>query len=120
MASLRGKRTNIYEYLEPAQCKFAIGPMDTTQEFQPFDTSVSLHGWFSPAQDPDFEAMAAWLSGNVDRKTFFYKMHKHLGNNHKKWAGKKSENENIMKSLNKRKKKNSRENSGTNLCCRGS
>ena len=80
MASLRGKRTNIYEYLEPAQCKFAIGPMDTTQEFQLFDTSVSLHGWFSPAQDPDFEAMAAWLSGNVDRKTFFYKMHKHLEN----------------------------------------
>ena len=53
--------------------------MDKTQEFQLFDTSVSLHGdWFSPAQDPDFEAMAAWWSGNVDRKTFFCKMHKHL------------------------------------------
>ena len=100
--------------------KFAVGPMDTTQEFQLFDTSVSLHGdWFSPAQDPDFEAMAAWLSGNVDRKTLFYKMHKHLRNYYKKWAGKKSENENIMNSLNKRKK-NSRESSGTNLCCRGS
>ena len=80
--------------------------MDTTQEFQLFDTSVSLHGdWFSPAQDPDFEAMAAWLSGNVDRKTFFYKMHMHLGNHYKKSAGKKSENENIMNSLNKRRKK---------------
>ena len=100
--------------------KFAVGPMDTTQEFQLFDTSVSLHGdWFSPAQDPDFEAMAAWWSGNVDRKTFFSKMHKHLQNHYNKWAGKKSENENIMNSLNKRKK-NSRENSGTNLCCRGS
>ena len=100
--------------------KFAVGPMFTTQEFQLFDTSVSLHGdWFSPAQDPDFEAMAAWLSGNVDRKTFFYKMHKHLENHYKKWAEKKSENKNIMNSLNKRKK-NSRENSDTNLCCRGS
>ena len=48
--------------------------MDTTQEFQLFDTSVSLHGdWFSPALDPDFEAMAAWWSGNVDRKTFSIK-----------------------------------------------
>ena len=38
--------------------KFAVHPMDTTQEFQLFDTSVSLHGdWFSPAQDPDFEGM---------------------------------------------------------------
>ena len=100
--------------------KFAVVPMGTTQEFQPFDTSVSLHGdWFSPTQDPDFEAMAAWWSGNVDIKTFFYIMHKHLKNPYKKWAGKKSENENIMNSLNKRKK-NSRESSGTNLCCRGS
>ena len=100
--------------------KFPVGPMDTTQEFQLFDTSISLHGdWFSPAQDPDFEAMATWLSRNVDRKTFFYKMHKHLENNYKKWAGQKSENENIMNSLNKREK-NSRENSSTNLCCRGS
>ena len=48
--------------------------------------------------------MAPWWSGNVDRKTFFYKMHKHLENHHKKWAGKKSENENIMNSLNERKK----------------
>ena len=79
--------------------------MDTTQGCQLFDTSVSLNGdRFSPAQDPDFEAMAAWWSGNVDRKTFFYKMHKHLKNDYKKWAGKKSENENIMNSLNKRKK----------------
>ena len=40
--------------------KFAVGRMVTTQEFQLFDTSVSLHSdWFSPAQDPDFEAMAA-------------------------------------------------------------
>ena len=93
--------------------------MDTTQEFQLFDTSVSLSDCFSPAQDPDFEAMAAWWAGNVDRKPFFYKMHKHLKNHYKKWAGKKSENENIMNSLNQRKK-NSRENSGTNLCCRGS
>ena len=86
--------------------KFAVVSMDTTQECQLFDTSVSLNGdWFSPAQDPDFEAMAAWWSGNVDRKTFFYKMHKHLKNDYKKWAGKKSENENIMNSLNKRKKK---------------
>ena len=100
--------------------KSAVGPMGTTQEFQLFDTSVSLHGdWFSPAQDPDFEAMAAWLSGNIDIKTFFYKMHKHLENHCKKWAGKKSENENNMNSLNKREK-NSRENSGNNLCCRGS
>ena len=100
--------------------KFAVGPMYTAQEFQLVDTSVSLYGdWFSPAQDPYFEAMAAWLSGNVDRKTFFYKMHKHLENHYKKWAGKKSENENIMNSLNKRKK-NSRENSGTNQCCKGS
>ena len=68
--------------------------MDTTQEFQLFDTSVSLHGdWFSSAQDADFEAMAAWRSGNVNRKTFFYKMHKHLENPYKKWAGKKGENE---------------------------
>ena len=49
--------------------------------------------------------MAAWLSGNVDRKTFFYKMHKHLENHYKKWAEKKIENENMMNSLNKRKKK---------------
>ena len=68
--------------------------MDTTQEFQLFDTSVSLHGgWFSPAQNPDFEVMAAWWSENVDRKTFFHKMHKHLKNHYKKWAAKKSENE---------------------------
>ena len=84
--------------------KFAVVPMDTTQEFQLFDTSVSLHGdWFSPAQDPDFEAMAAWWSEYVDGKTFFHKMHKHLENNYKKWAGKKSESENIMNSLNKKK-----------------
>ena len=31
-------------------------------------------------------------------------MHKHLENPYKKWAGKKSENENIMNSLNERKK----------------
>ena len=31
-------------------------------------------------------------------------MHKHLENHYKKWAGKKSENENMMNSLNKRKK----------------
>ena len=49
--------------------------------------------------------MAAWWSGNVDRKTFFCKMHKHLKNHYKKWAGNKSENENMMNSLNKRKKK---------------
>ena len=89
--------------------KFSVGPMDTTQEFQLFDTSVSLHDdWFSPAQDPDFEAMAAWWSGNVNRKTFFYKMHKNLKNHYKKCAGKKSENENIMNSLNKRKKNQDR------------
>ena len=100
--------------------KFAVVSMDTTQECQLFDTSVSLNGdWFSPAQDPDFEAMAARWSGNVDRKTFFYKMHKHLKNDYKKWAGKKSENENIMNSLDERKKK-LKENSGTKLCCRGS
>ena len=85
--------------------KFAVVPMDTTQEFQLFDTSVSLHGdWFSPAQDPDIEAMAPWWSENVDRKTFFYTIHKHLENHYKKWAGKKSENENIMNSLIKGKK----------------
>ena len=56
----------------------------TTQEFQLFDISVSLHGdWFSPAQDPNFEAMAAWWSGNVNRKTFLYKIHKHLENHYK-------------------------------------
>ena len=54
-------------------------------------------------QDPDFEAMAARWSEYVDGKTFFHKMHKHLENSYKKWAGKKSENENIMNSLNKRK-----------------
>ena len=41
--------------------KIAVVPMHSAQEFQLFNTSVSLHGdWFSPAQDPDFEAMAAW------------------------------------------------------------
>jgi hypothetical protein len=74
---------------------------------------------FSPAQDPDFEAMAAWWSGKADGKTIFYKMHEHLENNYKKWTGKKRENENMMNSLNKRQKK-SGENSGTKLCCRGS
>ena len=84
--------------------KFAVVPMDTTQEFQLYDTSVFLHGdWFSPAQDPDFEAMAAWWSEYVDGKTIFHKMHKHLENNYKKWAGKKSEIENIMNGLNKKK-----------------
>ena len=42
--------------------------------------------------------MAAWWSGNVDRKTFFCKMHKHLKNQ------KKSENENMMNRLNKRER----------------
>ena len=52
--------------------KFAVVPMDTIQEIQLFDTFVSFHGdWFLPAQDPDFEAMASWWSGNVDKKTFF-------------------------------------------------
>jgi hypothetical protein len=78
--------------------------MHTTQEFQLFNTSVSLHGdWFSPAQDPDFEAMAAWWSGKADGKTTFYKMHEHLENHYKKWTGKKRENENMMNSLNKGK-----------------
>ena len=48
--------------------------------------------------------MAAWWSGNADRNIFFYKMHNHLENHYKKWPGKKSENENMMNSLNKRKK----------------
>jgi len=106
LASLRGKRTNIYEYLAAAQrTKFAVVPMHTAQEFQLFNTSVSLHGdWFSPAQDPDFEAMAAWWSGKADGKTIFYKMHKHLENHYKKWTGKKRETENMMNSINKRKK----------------
>ena len=69
--------------------KFDVVLMVTTQEFQLFDTSVSLHGdWFLPAQDPDFEAMVPWWSGNVDRKIFLYKMHKHLENHYKKWAEK--------------------------------
>ena len=93
--------------------------MDKTQDFQLFDTSVSLHGdWFSLAQDPDFDAMAAWWSGNANGKTIFYKMHKHLENHYKKWTGKKGKNENMMNRL--KREENSRENSGTNLCCRGS
>jgi len=83
--------------------------MHTTEEFQLFNTSVSLHGdWFSPAQDPDFEAMAAWWSGKADGKTIFYKMHEHLENHYKKWTGKKRENENMMNSLNKRKENQER------------
>ena len=79
--------------------------MDTTQEFQLFDSSMSLHGnLLSPAQDPDFEAMGAWWSGNADGKTISYKIDKHLENHYKKWTGKKSKNENMMNTLNKRKK----------------
>ena len=79
MASLGGKRTNIYEYLAAAQrTKFAVVPMHTTQEFQLFNTTVSINGdWFSPVQDPDFEAMAAWWSGKADNNTAFFKMYKH-------------------------------------------
>jgi len=64
--------------------------MHTTQEFQLCNTPVSLHGdWFSPAQDPDFEAMAAWWSEKADGKAAFYKMHEHPENHYKKWAAKK-------------------------------
>jgi len=71
--------------------------------------SISLHGdWFSPAQDPDFEAMAAWWSGKAEGKTIFYKMHEHLQNHYKKWTGKKRDNENTMNSLHKRKKNQER------------
>ena len=52
--------------------------MHTTQEFQLFNTSVSINGdWFSPAQDPNFEAMAAWWSGKANNNTAFFKMYKH-------------------------------------------
>ena len=79
--------------------------------------TVLLHGdWFSPAQDPDFEAMPAWWSGQADGMIIFYKMHKHLENLYRKWTGKKSKNENMMNSSHKREKNNS----GTKLCCRGS
>ena len=89
--------------------KFAVVPMHTTQEFQLFNASVSLHGdWFSPAQDPDSTAMAAWWSGKANGKTISYKMHEHLENHYKKWTGKKRENENMMNSLNKRKKNQER------------
>ena len=70
--------------------KIAVFPMHSAQEFQLFNTSVSLHGdWFSPAQDPDFEAMSAWWSGKADGKTMFYKIHEHLENHYRKWTGKK-------------------------------
>ena len=98
---------NIWQLLKEQIC---CCPRGYNIKISTIYTSVSLHGdWFSPAQDPDFEAMAAWWSGNADKKTFFYKIHKHLKNHHKKWAGKKSENENMMNSLNKRKKKFKRE-----------
>ena len=52
--------------------------MHTTQEFQLFNTTVSINGdWFSPAQDPDFEAMAAWWLGKANNSTAFFKMYKH-------------------------------------------
>jgi hypothetical protein len=98
---LKEKRTNIYEYLAAAQrTKFSVVPMHTIQEFQLFNTSVSLHSnWFSPAQDPNFEAMATWWSVKADGKTIFYKMHELLENHYKKWTGKKRENENMMNSF---------------------
>ena len=91
MASLRRKRTNIYEYLAAAQkAKFSVVPMHITQELQLFFTSVSIHGdWFSPAQDTDFESMAAWWSGKADDETIFYKMHMHLENHYKELTRKK-------------------------------
>lgn len=83
--------------------------MHATREFQLFNSSVSLHGdWFSPAQDPDFEAMAAWWLEKADGNTIFYEMHEHLENHYKKLTGKKRENENMMNSLNKRKKNQER------------
>jgi hypothetical protein len=98
---LKEKRTNIYEYLAAAQkIKFSVVPMHTSQEFQLFNTSVSLHSnWFSPAQDPDFEAMAAWWLGKADGKTIFHKIHELLENDYKKWTGKKRENENMMSTV---------------------
>ena len=67
--------------------------MHTTKEFQLFDAFVSLHGvWFSPTQDPDFEAMAACLLGKADGKTNFYE---HLEKNYKKSTGKRRESEDI-------------------------
>ena len=45
LASLRGKRTSIYEYFTAAQrTKFAVASRHTTQEFKLFNTSESLHG----------------------------------------------------------------------------
>ena len=45
LASLRGKRTSIYEYFAAAQrTKFAVVSRHTTQEFQLFNTSAFLHG----------------------------------------------------------------------------
>ena len=44
----------------------------------------------------------------MDGKTIFYKMHEHLENHYKKWTGKKRENENMINSLNKRKKNQER------------
>ena len=67
--------------------------MHTTQEFQLFNASVSLHGvWLSPTQDPDFEATAAWLSGKADGKTILYKIHEHFENHCKNSMGKKEGN----------------------------
>ena len=44
-ASLRGKRTSIYEYFAAAQrTKFAVVSRHTTQEFQLFNTSASFYG----------------------------------------------------------------------------
>jgi hypothetical protein len=39
---LKGKRTNLYEYLAAAQrTKYSVVPMHTTQEFQLFITSIA-------------------------------------------------------------------------------
>ena len=90
-SALSGKRTNLYTYLATAQkTKYTVVPIHTEEEFQLFNSSVSLNGnWFSPNGTPDFEGMAAWWTAKADGKNIFYKMHEHLESHYKKWTDKK-------------------------------
>lgn len=88
LSKLHGKQNDVYAFLANAQgTKYAVAPIHTKDEFDLFNSSVSVGGPMCPARGlPNFDKMACWWSTKADGKTIFYKLREHLAAHYKVWT----------------------------------
>ena len=88
LSKLHGKQNDVYTFLANAQgTKYAVTPIHTKDEFDLFNSSVSVGGPLCPARGlPNFDKMACWWSTKANGKTIFYKLREHLAAHYKVWT----------------------------------